>query len=334
MARTLAVTDDELRKERAAALMTELTPQVWDGLTPGMVPGLLQLFEAAKDFGETWHKQEPFFRAWTRVSPAEAFAYVNDPENKFGKGAWGQSVVIGEWAKNDPAAAQQAVLALEGESDRYYMAHGLIGSLSTVDLDAAIAFSKEYEEVSGGQKRAGAGTLARRLLDERGVAGVQEWFDGIDFGEATSGYKREALEHLAYWRTGDGMAALLAAQENQSFLNSELLADIANSAAKGGNDEERAEGRLDWLAKLPAEVGPQRQAVGEQFERYLKQDSEAAGEWLLNQELGPAHDEAIGIFVRNATMDDVPAAMLWAEQISDPALRAEMIRFVRERGGK
>ena len=46
-----------------------------------------------------------------------------------------------------------------------------------------------------------------------------------------------------------------------------------------------------------------------------------------------AHDGAIRIFVRNATMDDVPAAMLWAERISDPALRAETIRFVGERVG-
>ncbi|NNC89731.1 MAG: hypothetical protein HKN82_14845 [Akkermansiaceae bacterium] len=77
-----------------------------------------------------------------------------------------------------------------------------------------------------------------------------------------------------------------------------------------------------------------RQAVGEQFEQYLKKDYKAAGEWLTGQDLGPAHDEAIEIFVRSATMDDVPAAMLWAERISDRALRLETIRYVQERGGE
>lgn len=334
MAAVLAIGDEDERKERAIALMGELTPQVWDGLTRDMVPGLLQLFEEISDFGETWHKEVPFFQAWARVSPAEAFAYVTDPDNSFGASAWGQPAVIKEWAKNDLPAAEAAILGVEDGYTRYSMAHSLMNVLTETDLDAAIAFSKQYEAGVEDGRHAGAGRLARALLDARGVAGVQSWLDDIDFGEATTEYKREAFETLAYWRTGDGMADLLASKGNQSFLDSELLGKIANSAAEGGNDQERAEGRLDWLAQLPSGVGPQRQAIGEQFERYLKQDFDAAGEWLLKQERGPAHDEAIGIFVRTATMDDVPTAMLWAEQIRDPALRAEMIRCVRDRGGK
>jgi hypothetical protein len=191
-----------------------------------------------------------------------------------------------------------------------------------------------YERIEGNRSHAGAGTLAKRLLNERGVGGVQEWLNDIDFGEKTDGYKRQALEHLAYSRTGEGMAALLASRGNQSFLDAELLGKIANSAASGDNYEERAPGRLDWLANLPPEVGPQRQAIGEQFEQYFKQDFKAAGEWLVGQELGPAHDEAIAVFVRNGTLDDLSASMRWAEQISDPRLRNEMIRFVQARGGR
>ena len=70
-----------------------------------------------------------------------------------------------------------------------------------------------------------------------------------------------------------------------------------------------------------------------QFERYLKNDFEQAAAWLAGQELDPAHDGAIEILVRNATMYDVPAAMVWAEQISDPALRVETIDYVQQRGG-
>ena len=328
----LAETNEERRKERAAALMGELTPQVWDGLTNEMVPELLQLFEEA-DFSDTWHKQKSFFGAWARVNPEAAFAYVTDPENKFGGDAWGRPAVVQEWAKSDLPSLQSAILGLEQNYSRYSMAHKLMAHLSKTDLDAAIAFSEEYEKSNSYGTHAGAGTLAKRLLDERGVGSVQNWLNGIDFGEATNGYKKEALEHLAYSRTGDGMSELLAARENQSFVDSELLGKIANWAAGNEGAEDRAKGKLDWLVKLPPEVGSQRQTIGEQFENYLKQDFKAAGEWLTGQDLGPAHDEAIEIFVRSATMDDVPAAMLWAQRISDPVLRAETISFVEERGG-
>jgi len=335
MTSVLAEPDEELRAERAAALMLELTPQVWEGLTPAMVPGLLELFRLAKPSGETWHKERDFFGAWARIDPRAAFAHVIDEANDdFGANAWGRPAVLEEWAKSDRAAAEEAVLGVEESYARYSVAHRLITHLSKTDLDAAIAFSARYEMVEGNRHHAGAGTLAKRLLDERDVGGVQQWLNDIDFGEKTIAYKQQALEYLAYSRTGDGMAALLAARENQEFLNTELLGKISNSATKGGNDEERAEGRLDWLAKLPPEVGLKRDALGEQFERYLKLDFKAASAWLVGQELGPGHDEALRIFVRDATMDDVPKAMLWAKRISDPQLRSETIRFVQDRGGR
>jgi hypothetical protein len=94
---------------------------------------------------------------------------------------------------------------------------------------------------------------------------------------------------------------------NQSFLTAELLRNIAESAVT--KDKDRLGKGLDWLANLPPEVGPQQQAIGEQFEAYLKKDFEAAGEWLVQQKLTPAHDQALEVFVRNATMDDLPTSM-------------------------
>ena len=91
---------------------------------------------------------------------------------------------------------------------------------------------------------------------------------------------------------------------------------------------------LKLILELPEEIGIRREAVGDAFQQYVNQDFDKAARWLNTQERGPLHDEAIEVFVREATKNDTDTAMRWAEEIFDPKLRAETIRYVRDRGGE
>ncbi len=332
MAAALSETDEELWKTQAVGLMSELTPQVLDGLTEEMVPGILQLFAAAGGYEVTWHKQEAFFGAWARLNPEAAFAYVTDPKNKRVAYSSARSAVIEEWAKINMSAAQDALAGLESDNDRHNMGNHLMSVLLESDLDASVAYSARLWKEEG--STSGIYRLVKNLRQERGIEGVQEWLANTgasELGDNVVAYKQEAVEWLAYRGTQAEIAGLLAANADDPFVDSDFLQKVARELTRKAENRARAE--LDVIANLPDIIGAKGQALGERFESYMKEDFEGAGAWLDGQKRGPQHDEAIEIFVRSATMDDVPTAMLWADQIRDPELRSETIQFVQERGG-
>jgi hypothetical protein len=120
----------------------------------------------------------------------------------------------------------------------------------------------------------------------------------------------------------DPEAALQFITDNvaQPFITSSALEGAARRAAGPINEE------LDWLTQLPAELSGQRHAIGERFEDYIREDFDAAGQWLASRSLGPSYDEAIQDYAVSAARRDREAALAWAERITDDKIRENTMR--------
>jgi hypothetical protein len=58
---------------------------------------------------------------------------------------------------------------------------------------------------------------------------------------------------------------------------------------------------------------------------WAEQDKVEASEWLVAQPAGADRNHAIAGFTRHLVWEDAESAMIWAESISDPALRAGVV---------
>ena len=74
--------------------------------------------------------------------------------------------------------------------------------------------------------------------------------------------------------------------------------------------------------------------MGERFEEFIKEDFEGAGEWLSNQPLGPAYDEAIQDYASSAAKDNPEAALAWVDRISDERIRNDTLDRLQRKATK
>ena len=315
----LADPDPIRRKLRVAELLTRLNK---DNL-----PAILAAFESAPSNEDVDQHFREFLYSWGRLAGEDALAYGLDPDAKR-KARTGSLTAMSGWAASDVPAAQDYVSKVAKKETREWLHYAVTYEMLRTDLDAAIAYS-ETNTLSSARGRQ-MDLIARALNEQRGIEGVQEWLEGIDH----TNKKRDLLAYKRYATkiTLDRMAAEdpgLASQwiekhSGQPYLTSDGLERAARRAAGPINEE------LTWLANLPGVEG-QRHAIGERFEDYIREDFEAAGEWLASQPLGPAFDEAIQDYARSAAKDDVEAAVAWAGRISDEELRNSTLRKLEKK---
>ena len=397
MASVMEETDEELRINRANRLLKGLTPEVLEGLAPGMVPGLLQLFDdvagSAGVSRKTVDAHGALIAAWARFDPEAAARHAADRSKQYYP--WDvfpssmsyhmgdvreayRGAAIAEWAKVDLAAAKKFVDGVEYKYAREHMKMGLLKHLAATDLDEAMTWSAELEAGrSGSGERFELSYLVSQIKDQRGMKGMQAWLDTVPFAAAEDGslsYKESAVFALGEEMLEARRAATNAAREAVREAEKEAAADGSTDSTesaladlRGALEELTAERgwpaeyveflrenanepfvtadllsasrrsptySIEMIIALPEEIGARREAVGNEFQRLANENFEHAGEWLRNQERGPVHDEAIQVYVREATQNDLSAAMQWAREITDPVLRTQTIDYVRERGGR
>ncbi|NNC89729.1 MAG: hypothetical protein HKN82_14835 [Akkermansiaceae bacterium] len=397
MESVMAETDEELRINRANRLINGLTPEVLEGLTPGMVPGLLQLFDDVKGSAgvsrKTIDAHGDLIAAWARFDPEAAARHAADRSKQYYpwkvfpssmsyhmgdvREAY-RGAAIAEWAKVDLAGAKKFVDGVEYKYAREDMKMGLLKHLTATDLDEAMTWSAELEAGrTGSGERFEMSYLVTQIKNQRGMKGMKAWLDTVPYAAAGDGslsYKESAVFALGEEMLKAREAAKNAAREAVKEAEKEAAADgspdsteSALAELRGMLEEMTAERgwpaeyveflkenanepfvtaevlsasrrsptySIEMIINLPEEIGARREAVGNEFQRLANNDFKYAGKWLREQERGPVHDEAIQVYVREATQDDLTTAMQWAREITDPVLRAETIEYVQERGGR
>ncbi len=355
MAAVMAETDEGLRKNRANRLINGLSPEVLAGLTEEMVPDLLQLFQDVRYSAgaslRTLDAHKAFVGAWARLDPEAATRYAADRSYSVWKWHPGgnfdsrlselrratRKEAIAEWAKVDLVAAKQFAAGVKYKYTRNDMTLGLMRHLAETDLDGAIGYSAELEAArDGASERLEISYLVEQVREQRGMDGVKQWLESVDhvapddrflsYKQSTVVALAESLREKYSGPWSEPFMDFLAENGREPFLTAELLAETASGWTPTYT--------LERLLALPEEVAVRREAVGDEMQELVNEDPEYAGKWLNKQKLLPVHDEAIQVYVREATMEDVDVAMRWAEQITDPVLRNDTINYVRERGGQ
>tara|TARA_B100000470_G_C19603768_1_gene307827 strand:- start:35 stop:676 length:642 start_codon:yes stop_codon:yes gene_type:complete len=201
---------------------------------------------------------------------------------------------------------------------------GVTKAMIQNDLDGAIAYSEK--NLRGRARGEQMDRIADAVMDQRGEQGLIDWINGIDHTPKENdmlSYKRGAIrESLSKIARNDPDKAVQYIMDNvtEPFIDSDSLERISHYISDTSIADE-----VQWLAELPEEVEGQRHALGERFEDFIKEDFVGAGEWLANQPLGPAYDEAIQDYAFSAAKDNPEAALAWVDRISDERMRNDTL---------
>lgn len=314
MIAALSDMDPLRRKSRIAKMLVALTPE--------QVPGMLAAFENNPRTDESSGHFRDFLYAWGRVGGKDAIAYMMDPESKR-KDHYGGTSAIAGWAAVDREGAKDYVGSVENAHAKEWLHYGVFREELRTDLDGAIAYSEENTKSRARGRQ--MDMITRAIFDRDGIDGLTSWVAGIDHtaeGNDLLSYKQYASSIVLDRLAGDDPAAAeqwIVDNAEAPFVTADGLERAARRAG-GEIDEE-----LSWLVQLPEEVNERRHAIGERFEDFIREDFEQAGNWLAAQELGPAFDEAIEDYARSAARSDRDAALAWAERITDPQMREQLI---------
>ena len=303
-------------------------------LTPRDVDEMLAAFESSPGGRENDRLFNDFLYAWASVSGEDAVQYAIDPDSpKKSRGAYHAMTAIAGWAASDPNSAMLFVEQVENSDTRQWMHYGVTKEMIRNDLDGAIAYSER--NVKGRARGEQMNRIADALMDQRGEQGLIDWINGINHAEKENemlSYKKHAVrESLAKIARNDPGKVVQFITDNatEPFIDSESLERTSRYISDTSIADE-----VQWLADLPGEIEGRRHALGERFEEFIKEDFEGAGEWLSNQPLGPAYDEAIQDYASSAAKDNPEAALAWVDRISDERIRNDTLDRLQRKATK
>jgi hypothetical protein len=201
--------------------------------------------------------------------------------------------VVSFWSESDPRSAAQFAASIESSYERHRV----------IDVAA--------------QRWAGQDTVA-----------AMEWAQGLPDEErqrATRSILREVVER-------DPVRAAAVYEELTANLTAETgwtndyrrMAEEIASVWSSNSPREAA----DWAAGLPEHGEVRRSAVRSVADHWLRIDSMAAGQWILQLPEGATRDAASERVVRSAVRSDPAVAFEWANSLSDDGHRTGLIRDV------
>ena len=249
------------------------------------------------------------------VDPDIAISWLDNPDNKMVKLPFMGQILAGsiakEWVRRDPDAALTWANGLP-ESQKAGAFTGVLGNLASTDPQKAATLASNLapggsrEHIIGEIAQSWARTSPKEAL---GWAATLEGKErqralAISLGELAKTDRDSAAEFVEK----------LAQDERSTYLKS-----VSSEWAS----EEPAEA-AEWVMDLASEsesnegVGA---ALGDVLWKWTREDPQAAGNWLNEQEKGPTLDGAITGLAGAAFEQDPEASLSWATQISNEGLR-------------
>lgn len=117
------------------------------------------------------------------------------------------------------------------------------------------------------------------------------------------------------------LAGTVQTREDQTFLQSVLAGMagklVAQNAAKAA----------EWAAGFPDGTPEQGSAVAGVVNGWYEKDAKAAGEWVDHLAAGAARDAGVMAMVHLTAMREPEASVEWAQTVSEPALRANLMAY-------
>ena len=290
-----------------------------------------------------------FLKAWGNVAGPEAISIAldsiptADADSRWATQSSLENIMAG-WASADPKAAMEFTNRLRDGNptnrDLNFataMQLGILQELQRSNLDGAIEYSQQFYLDTLESWRAnrvakkiylqGLEEVAATVWERQGQTGMDAWISEID-GE-TSGSREFRLELTSKLlepmraESPERAAAWVAANAYSGLIKG---SDIV-SASKVFADT--PEGQIEWIAALPGDAN--RSAMYGSYSGWLREDFNAAGEWLVRQPLDrPMYDGVIARYANETATDDPSAARLWANEITGERLRRWTLKRIDE----
>ena len=226
-----------------------------------------------------------------------------------------QQAAFSGWTFKDPAAAQawlKAYTPPKGAPADVVEAFqsALVRGLGRNDPDAAVGYIKGLGENQD--------HLIKVLTADRfryGVSATAEWAAQLP----DESLRRSALETVArrYMQVDPVAGAAWGTEIATGPDSREAVARVADRMA-----ESDVQAAFAWTAKLPPGPG-QEEAFQQVFSEWARQDPGASSEMLQQMPAGRERDNAVHAFSRILVEESPRDAIIWASNISDPAMRLD-----------
>ncbi|MDB4573010.1 hypothetical protein N9Z92_03805 [Akkermansiaceae bacterium] len=249
------------------------------------------------------------------MHPDIATAWLDNPENKMVKLPFMGQILAGsiakEWVRRDQEAALKWAEGLP-DSQKAGAFTGVLGSLASTDPRKAASLASNL--APGGSREHIIGEIAQSWAQDSPK-------EALDWAATLTGKERERAltTGLAQLAKDDRKSAAEFVEALDPAERASYLKSVSSSWAT----EEPAEA-AEWVMDLAP--GSEKQdavgaALGDVLWQWTRQDPQAAGTWLNEQEKGPTLDGAITGLAGAAFEQDPEASLSWATQISNEGLR-------------
>jgi hypothetical protein len=264
---------------------------------------------------------------WSEEDPASAAKYVTElPTSEQNLNLVHE--IASSWAERDRAAAMEWGASQTDPAKRERAMGGVVSSWSDTDPAAAANFASAIENPF--VKRQILELAARRWANQD-TAAAMAWaqeLPGADRQRATESILRGVAEYTPERAAAiyEELTAALPLESRTAHEYRRMAQEIA-SVWSSTSPQDAA----DWAMGLPESGEVRRAAVGEIAERWLRIDSMAAGEWILELPKGKVRDAAAERVVGSVLPTDPSLAFDWANSLSDEGHRAGLMREVLHR---
>jgi hypothetical protein len=265
---------------------------------------------------------------WARQDPAAAANYIGELSVSE-RTLQSAERVAQRWGASDPRGAIDWALGQEDPALRERALRGAVAAWAEQDLSSAADFAASLEEDS--ELRSAVRAVAQRWaeLDPGEALG---WLGGLPEG-ARGDAGREILNHLAHEdpRAAAEYYAGMVSAGADGWVMSEpgLLVDAAADIA--GRWSELDPGQAaQWAVELP-EGDAQSRAVGSVADRWVWADPAAASEWIASLPPGEMRDVAAERLVNQIAATNPEAAFEWALSVEAEGRRMHLARRVLDR---
>ena len=268
-------------------------------------------------------------QSWASVDPASAGKYMTENPREFAmmgmgggrrggpfSGGSAQSVIAGEWAKQDPDGAIAWANGLERGKDGALAS--VIGEVAREDpAKAASLLGSIDPEAAGGSYRAIAESYGAKDFDA-----AQAWIATLPADQQAAA-KASAISGLA--RTDPMAAAAQVATMEAGDSKDRAVNDVMGAMAQ--NEPAKA---AEFLAQNGSEEA-QRDGMRELIPAWVNQDPAAALNYSMSMEEGSTRDRALSSYIWSNN-EAAPADLVKvAENISDERSRSRSIGWMSAR---
>ena len=266
---------------------------------------------------------DPDFRdfhfAWGKVGGSEAIIHGAETKQR------DMGPTLAGWASADPEAAKAWFEALEakgqGPSNQQYLLSSLTSGLAIADPQRAMEFAFSLDAAGNSRAKEMVAIVAANVLQSKGTEAAKSWATSLPAGDL----RGHALLEVA--RVGVRENPEATAAWASTLTRDQNLGTIAYAITSEWGSRDGA-AAVNWLDSLGSkDTG---YAYGPALAGWAKKDPLSASQHVASMPPSENRNNAIGGLVTTYRWEDPAAAILWANEISDPQQQQSVLTLAAE----